>query len=277
MKHAFSLVIPRSAPRARGYTLTELMLVVTMVGILSALAMVGYRKYVESAKISEPISVIQAIRSAEEEFKDKTMTYLNVSGAEYYPRNIFDSKKMNFSNPGHPDYMKWQTLGVSVAGPVRFGYKVNTGNAGVAVAIPIEYKNPPNFGAPTNPWYIVQAKGDPNEDGKPTVLLATSFSSGVAYHEDQDLAFLVLRTPLLVRYNQSTGIPQPFNPSTKHTRSVFHACNQSSQGSWLYPGGADDRSGDHRRFGRAGNLWRAKVPGIGQERRGPQHDWFDQS
>lgn len=169
---------------SRGYTLTELMIVVSMIGILSALAVVGYRKYIDSAKISEPLSLIQSIRSAEEEFKDKTMTYLNVS-TKYFPRESFDSKKMGWANTGHTDYMKWQTLGVVASGPVRFGYRVNSGAAGVAIAVPIDYAPPPTFTTPTNPWYIVQAKGDPNEDGKPTVLIATSFSSEIVYNEDQ--------------------------------------------------------------------------------------------
>ncbi len=230
MKRASSLALLRR--RARGYTLTELMLVVTMVGILSALAMVGYRKYVDSARISEPLSVIQGIRSAQEEFKDKTMAYLNVSGAEYYPRNTFDGKKMNWSNPGHADHLKWQTLGVSVAGTVRFGYKVNSGNAGVAVSVPIEYKTPPNFGTPTNPWYVVQAKGDPNEDGKPTVLLATSFSSGVAYNEDQELSCAspdLRLTGEAGRY-QPPQPPQPLN--TEHPPCVQSSVSRPAALPW---------------------------------------------
>jgi type IV pilus assembly protein PilA len=170
---------------ARGFTLTELMIVVSMIGVLSTLAVIGYRKYIESAKISEPLSAIQAIRSAEEEFKDKTMAYLNVSASnQYYPRNSFDSKKVGWGGPGN-DSARWQTLGVTINGGVRFGYKVNTGNAGTAVGVQIDYSPAPAFPVPQEPWYIIQAKGDPNEDGKPTVLLGTSFSSGVVYNEDQ--------------------------------------------------------------------------------------------
>lgn len=186
MKPSSRLLLRRLA-RARGYTLTELMIVVAMIGVLSSLALVGYRKYVNSAKISEPLSIIQSIRSAEEEFKDKTMTYLDVSvSGQYYPRNSFDSKKMNWLNPSGGDFARWQTLGVSVTGTVRFGYKVNSGNAGVAVAVPIEYQPAPNLGTPVNPWYVVQARGDTNEDGKPTLLLATSTSSEIVYNEDQN-------------------------------------------------------------------------------------------
>lgn len=174
----------RRLARSRGYTLTELMIVVAMIGVLASLAVVGYRKYVNSAKISEPLSLVQSIRAAEEEFKDKTMTYLNVS-TNYFPRSSFDAKKMGWANTGHPDYLKWQTLGVVASGPVRFGYKVNSGAAGTAVNVPIDYQPNPSIPTPANPWYIVQAKGDPNEDGKPTVLLAASFSTEIVYNEDQ--------------------------------------------------------------------------------------------
>lgn len=177
--------------RARGFTLVELMIVVAMIGVLSSLAVVGYRKYVESAKLSEPISVMQGIRSAEEEFKDKAMTYLNVSQSNgYYPGTTFNDKKWAWNNPTGSDAARWATLGVSVSAPVRFGYRANAGNAGQAVSTPIEYKNPtngasPTFALPANPWYIVQAKGDPDGNGKFAVLLASSFTNEIVINEEQ--------------------------------------------------------------------------------------------
>ena len=174
--------------RARGFTLVELMIVVAIIGVLSALAIVGYRKYIESAKTGEPMAVIQSIRTAEEEFKDKTMAYLNVSqSSTYYPRaSGFNSKKAAWINPNHADVTRWQTLGVTVSGPVRFGYKVNTAGAGQALnGVTIDFKPTPTLTPSTNPWYLIQAYGDTNENGKFTALIATSYNTNILVNEDQ--------------------------------------------------------------------------------------------
>ncbi|RYE76140.1 MAG: prepilin-type N-terminal cleavage/methylation domain-containing protein, partial [Myxococcales bacterium] len=160
--------------RPRGFTLTELMIVVAMIGVLSSLAVVGYRKYVESAKVSEPQSILQGIRSAEEEFRDKSLVYLDASASKtWYPRtNPNDSKKADWNASSHTDYLRWATLGVTVSGPVRFGYKVNAGAAGVAISsVAVSYKNDAStatIAQPSGAWYVAQAYGDPNEDGRYT-------------------------------------------------------------------------------------------------------------
>lgn len=182
---------PRLARRPRGLTLTELMIVVAMIGVLSTLAIVGYRKYVESAKVSEPQSMLQGIRSAEEEFKDKSLVYIDVSTSKtWYPRtNPNDSKKVDWAVTSHADYARWSTLGVTSMGPVRFGYKVNAGAAGAPItAVDVSYKSngaTPVLGQPTNAWYVAQAYGDPNEDGRYTALITTSETGEVLVSEDQ--------------------------------------------------------------------------------------------
>ena len=72
---------------SRGFTLVELMIVVAIVGILATLAVVGYRKLVQSSHVSEATGMVQNIRVAQEGYHSETQRYANVSNslADYYP------------------------------------------------------------------------------------------------------------------------------------------------------------------------------------------------
>ena len=51
---------------AAGFTLVELMIVVVIVGILAGVAMVGFRKYVARARVSEAVGVLAEISGKEQ-------------------------------------------------------------------------------------------------------------------------------------------------------------------------------------------------------------------
>jgi type IV pilus assembly protein PilA len=50
--------------RERGFTIIELMIVVTIVGIMSAIAIPSYQGYVTRAKISEGLTMSQPVKTA---------------------------------------------------------------------------------------------------------------------------------------------------------------------------------------------------------------------
>jgi prepilin-type N-terminal cleavage/methylation domain-containing protein len=60
--------LPKSAivRRSGGFTLVELMIVVVVLGILAALAMVGYRRYVAKARSSEAVAMLAEMSSKEQ-------------------------------------------------------------------------------------------------------------------------------------------------------------------------------------------------------------------
>lgn len=172
-----------------GFTLAELMAVVTIVAVLAVLAVYGVRKYVFAAKASEAMHMIGLIKAAQESYKDETFTYLNVSGSlnDFYPRDPTkdtDRKVAAWSNPAHADATNWRTLGVESNAPVEFGYAVVAGAAG---------DNPPNPGTDqaqswpentTEPWYVIKAVADRDKDGQLAILLGSSFTSEI-YAENE--------------------------------------------------------------------------------------------
>jgi type IV pilus assembly protein PilA len=171
----------------RAFTLVELMAVVAIVGILAVLAIVGFRKYLNYAHSSEAVNVVGAIKAAEEAYRAETLSYLNVSTSinTFYPRAVPNDQKMGWGGAGNDD-VRWRQLNVTVDGPVMYVYAVVAGAPGVQPpGASLGVASKPNFPAtPAEPWYVIQAKGDINNDGVYGYTIGSSFTSEV-YRENE--------------------------------------------------------------------------------------------
>ena len=176
----------------RAFTLVELMVVVTMVGILSALAIMGISRYTGYVKNHEAVRVVSAIKIAQEAYRAAHGQYYNLSAslepAACYPYAGTDKLGEELRSwAGATGSAKWDTLGVDVPGNVHFCYAVVAGLAGTAPTSPVydgTYTMPEAEDV-TGPWYVIQATGDPDSDGKLTVYVSTSFSEAV-HHVQED-------------------------------------------------------------------------------------------
>jgi prepilin-type N-terminal cleavage/methylation domain-containing protein len=172
----------------RGFTLIEVLTVVVIVGVLATLAVYGVRKYVFASKSSEAMTMITSIKANQEAYKDETYAYLNVSQGSFprlYPNETPGAFKAAWSNPTHPDFARWQQLGVDANGPVAFGYAVAAGAAGTAPPTLTTDQNLNYPVAPTEPWYVVVAQADHNDDDVLSLFVSSSFTREV-YVEKED-------------------------------------------------------------------------------------------
>jgi type II secretory pathway pseudopilin PulG len=158
------------------------MVVVAMVGILAAIGIASFRRQVSASKTSEASSVIQAIRAAEEAYRSENQLYLDVSSSnkDWYPSNDFGpaARSWELKDGGHVDLVKWRQLGARVTQPVQFGYLVNAGRAGETPPT-LQLTSSPLLGKPTEPWYVIQARADYDDDGKYCNAVATSWTPEV--------------------------------------------------------------------------------------------------
>lgn len=158
------------------------MAVVVITGLLAVVGTTMFREHILSSRTIETTSMIRSIAAAQERFRGENLTYLDVSQhnlTAYYPSADVGAKKYDWSNTEHTHAARWALLNPTVPGPVQYGYACIAGGPGEHEApdgLQIVADWPTNF---VMPWYVIQAKGDLNEDGVPSYFVGASYTSQI--------------------------------------------------------------------------------------------------
>jgi len=175
-----------SRPARRGFTLIELLAVVAMIGILAALALVGYRRYLHASHSGEAKEIIGQIHVAEASYRSETLGYLSCSSSlhDWYPAKP-NGKKRHWISTSHSAKACWKMLNVAVDSPTLFGFAVVAGAPSETPPTPDTAANPNFPASPTEPWYVVQAAGDQNGDSHFSYFVSSSFQPSEIYVENE--------------------------------------------------------------------------------------------
>lgn len=141
--------------RNGGFTLTELMIIVVIIGILATLATPSFVGYIQRSRVTEASTFLVTIKQRQESYRDEFGRYADVSNdlEDFHPA----------SPPGRDPVMwsttpAWSQLGAAPDAPIRFRYATVAGGPGEQP--PAESNMDDN-----DHWFMARARGDLNEDG----------------------------------------------------------------------------------------------------------------
>lgn len=166
-----------TSKRARGFSLIELMIVVVIVGVLSAIAIPSFQDYIMKSRTTEATEFLGVIRLSEESFRSEFGTYQATFAPSGNDIALIDTNLVPSAPSKDPVAFtpndEWRRLGARPSGRVRFAYGVAAGTPGNA---------PSSLGwdaANADFWWVARAVGNLDADSASVVFEAYSATKNI--------------------------------------------------------------------------------------------------
>ena len=153
--------------RRDGFTLIEMMIVVAIIGILSAIAIPAFQRYVYRARTTEATTFLGEIKQRQEAYRAEFGRYCAVSGQTWgtpTPAAI-PAGGIQVAWPGG---VGWRQLSADPGGGVRFRYSTIAGPPNTAPPGGLGYDG-------SDFWFVSRAEADLDADGA-AILTIESYS-----------------------------------------------------------------------------------------------------
>lgn len=121
--------------RNKGFTLIELMIVVAIIAILSAIAIPSYSDYVRRSKITDAIATLAGMRVKMEQYYQDNRTYVGACAAGTVATLPPASAYFTFACP-NPTTATYTITATGIASMLGFGYSLDQTNARATTAVP---------------------------------------------------------------------------------------------------------------------------------------------
>lgn len=164
------------AKNLRGFTLIELMIVVAILGVLAALAIPAFNRYIARGKLSEAQTMLQNIKMQQESYRQAYGRYHFVT--DFNPAEITAKKGQNLWDTTGNAGAQWEILGAKPNSRYTyFQYAVGAGGPwGVA---DVEQEGERGLAEDVDPltskhWWVGVAHGDLDNDGVFSTIVAYS-------------------------------------------------------------------------------------------------------
>jgi prepilin-type N-terminal cleavage/methylation domain-containing protein len=180
-----------------GFTLVELMIVVAIIGVLAVVAGTAYRRYMDSGRTAEAMSMLGEIRAKEEAYRAEFSTYTGWSAGSETAANSLpavDNTTCTTGSTKEPcpkaipvTNVYWSGLGINAGrNSLYCGYILNADIAGKTVTGTIG-GNLLGTAPQTLPWWYAIAICD--NDGTPgdgnNATFATAFNTTVVSAQNE--------------------------------------------------------------------------------------------
>ncbi len=156
--------------RNQGFSITELMVAVVILGVLATLAIPSFTSYIYKSRVTEATSFLVKIKQRQDAYRQEFGRFCAVNGDDWGTYN--PSTIPGIDPVGWTTTTEWTQLAAAPDGPVRFQYATVAGVPGDAPPSGTNLDD-------NDHWFAARAQGDLDEDGTTFYLEIYSQSNNI--------------------------------------------------------------------------------------------------